>query len=148
MRTPGEREWAYTPPGVRISLSPPTHPHPRAGVLPKLNGERTRLACGFPRPRGKHQHRSYQSTAAASQRYGDKRSTVPNDGRNGRVVRLHLFQLSKLDGGALARQSPRSLTPPNHAKGSRSETNEGLAVKSARDTRASPLSVVMAVMKA
>jgi hypothetical protein len=23
-RTPGEREWAYTPPGVRISLSPPT----------------------------------------------------------------------------------------------------------------------------
>jgi hypothetical protein len=23
-RTPGKREWAYTPPGVRISLSPPT----------------------------------------------------------------------------------------------------------------------------
>src|SRR2546426_6241572 len=22
-RTPGKREWAYTPPGVRISLSPP-----------------------------------------------------------------------------------------------------------------------------
>src|SRR5215471_12526188 len=30
-RTPGKREWAYTPPGVRISLSPPTSFSPDGG---------------------------------------------------------------------------------------------------------------------
>src|SRR5438034_11529075 len=32
-RTPGKREWAYTPPGVRISLSPPIKPAMKSRAL-------------------------------------------------------------------------------------------------------------------